>query len=655
MQDKELQLEDTVSADRKERIIYVGPGKTRKISSITSRQNFNNEKFTRKANKGEDEEDEQEKVEESAIQNTGTSQIENGAPTQSDLINQDKKKKSNSPQIEFVTGTEKASSSSTATGNAQMNGIKKISEALVKEAMKKVKGEVWDDKNPPFDPDTKAEKEFKKPNNPNRSPMDTVRALAQKAMNKQKSVDESILTHGYNREKEAAKRQKEADDSHSHIKHMVAKSREVAIHRANADAESAKSRADDKEAFNKARTAHREAERQQRARHKEAENELEHEKRQSRTNMYKTRTDVEAGNEKRKQDQNLHFHDLLLKHRDANEKAWTKRQNKKADTENSIAKHKAGMKEELEQTKENSMEYTNESFSDIANKLQSVDERIILDKDGNKIGGGSALDSLRNKPVSDPKQFRDRMNAAGNRTAGDPFKKKFKVTKPNTPPGTVAKSTNEEVELAEAEAKSAKQRAEEIYQSKMRNAKTPAERAEAKEDYEHFMKTTNEEVEQIDELSVGALKNYIKGAKASKKFETDVHSTAARKNDWVMASDAHQTLNKRKEGIKAAKAKLNKEGTEMKSYQEFLDQLLEYTPGPGGVTRVQGRSYGAQYHDPEGDDDADDKAPAAKPADAPKRGRGRPAGSKSGANQKVTTGKSYGGIATHSLHLPNSK
>ena len=104
---------------------------------------------------------------------------------------------------------------------------------------------------------------------------------------------------------------------------------------------------------------------------------------------------------------------------------------------------------------------------------------------------------------------------------------------------------------------------------------------------------------------------------------------------------------------KGMKKNIKEEETPVsKTYKEFLEQLLEYTPGPGGVTRVQGRSYGAQYHDPEGDDDADDK-PKAK-VDAPKRGRGRPAGSKSGANQKVTTGKSYGGIATHSLNLPNS-
>ena len=87
--------------------------------------------------------------------------------------------------------------------------------------------------------------------------------------------------------------------------------------------------------------------------------------------------------------------------------------------------------------------------------------------------------------------------------------------------------------------------------------------------------------------------------------------------------------------------------SEKLTYAQFVEQLLEYTPGPGGVTRVQGKSYGANY---DAGEDEDDKpaAPAAK------RGRGRPAGSKSGANQKVTKGKSYGGIATHSLNLPNS-
>lgn len=102
---------------------------------------------------------------------------------------------------------------------------------------------------------------------------------------------------------------------------------------------------------------------------------------------------------------------------------------------------------------------------------------------------------------------------------------------------------------------------------------------------------------------------------------------------------------------KKKSTKVNKEETTMsKTYADFIQQLQEYNAGKDGVYRHKG-TYGGSY---DSNDDEDDDAPKAKPADAPKRGRGRPAGSKSGANQKVTTGKSYGGIATHSLSLPNS-
>jgi hypothetical protein len=93
------------------------------------------------------------------------------------------------------------------------------------------------------------------------------------------------------------------------------------------------------------------------------------------------------------------------------------------------------------------------------------------------------------------------------------------------------------------------------------------------------------------------------------------------------------------------------------SFKDFMGQLNEYTPGPGGVTRVQGRSYGAQYRDPEGEDDADEKKKqVAKSEPAVKRGRGRPAGSKSGANQKVSSGTKRTGVdyTGYKLHLPNS-
>ncbi len=329
--------EDTVSADRKERIIFDPDAwkskdkSGRKTSAITSRQNFDNEKFTRKA--------EQEKVDEGTIQPSGDSKVDSAGPTQSDTISNDKQKKSNNPQIEFVTGTVNPNgSSSTAIGNPQATG-RKIAEGLVKKALTQVKT----DKNVgteeiPFDgPYTKTPSTVVDKSGAKHTPMSRVRTLARQALKKQ-------------------------------------------------------------------------------------------------------------------------------------------------------------VKEDVE-----------------------LDEK--LDLANTKMG-----DVVKDFQQSDAPQFKGK-----------------------------SKAKRQQMAVA---------------------AKLQADR-------------TNEET-----------------------------------------------------GMS-------------KTYTEFLEQLLEYTPGPGGVTRVKGRSYGAQYHDPEGDDDADDK-PAAKPADAPKRGRGRPAGSKSGANQKVTTGKSYGGIATHSLNLPNS-
>jgi hypothetical protein len=50
--------------------------------------------------------------------------------------------------------------------------------------------------------------------------------------------------------------------------------------------------------------------------------------------------------------------------------------------------------------------------------------------------------------------------------------------------------------------------------------------------------------------------------------------------------------------------------------KEEADHLLEYTPGPDGKTIIKGRSYGADYVDPEGADEtaADMKKKEKKPA-----------------------------------------
>lgn len=95
--------------------------------------------------------------------------------------------------------------------------------------------------------------------------------------------------------------------------------------------------------------------------------------------------------------------------------------------------------------------------------------------------------------------------------------------------------------------------------------------------------------------------------------------------------------------------KQQNEGNDMLTYKNFIAQLNEIKMADLPRRTVKG-SYGTSY---QGDDEEDDEKPA-KPA-GEKRGRGRPAGSGSGARQKGSgSGKSYGGIATHSLHLPNS-
>ena len=131
--------EDTVSADRKEQIVFDPDAWSKKdrsgkkISSITSRQNFDNEKFTRRKNKGDDELEEQ-------IQTTGSSGYDTGTTPASNTVQPAdpiKKKKTNNSQIEFVTGTAQPNgSSSTAQGNQPMTG-RKLAEALIKKAMKK--------------------------------------------------------------------------------------------------------------------------------------------------------------------------------------------------------------------------------------------------------------------------------------------------------------------------------------------------------------------------------------------------------------------------------------------------------------------------------------------------------------------------------------
>lgn len=99
-------------------------------------------------------------------------------------------------------------------------------------------------------------------------------------------------------------------------------------------------------------------------------------------------------------------------------------------------------------------------------------------------------------------------------------------------------------------------------------------------DADDFKKLRKEDAEQLDELSPGALKSYIKGAKSDKAEHQDQKASAAAADDHKTASDSAQVVAKRQAGIKAAKAKLNKEEAE---------DLLEYE-SKDGVYRHQAKA-----------------------------------------------------------------
>ena len=176
---------------------------------------------------------------------------------------------------------------------------------------------------------------------------------------------------------------------------------------------------------------------------------------------------------------------------------------------------------------------------------------------------------------------------------------------------------------------------------------------------------------ELDELSKSTLGSYAKKASRDAVITRKIGADFERKADAArspgmqaanteLSSKYKQKSFKRRDGLEKAVDRLSKEEVETRtvSFSDFITQLNEYTPGKDGVTRIQGKSYGAQYRDPEGEDDAFDRKPkqVAKPEPEVKRGRGRPAGSKSGANQKVTSGTKRSGVdySGYKLHLPNS-
>ena len=169
-----------------------------------------------------------------------------------------------------------------------------------------------------------------------------------------------------------------------------------------------------------------------------------------------------------------------------------------------------------------------------------------------------------------------------------------------------------------------------------------------------------------------AIRNLKHGEKTSFKDETgakvnvhrdvqDVHFTSSKTATKTTVPHSHfseeveldeKLVGGQKELDKNKNGQLDKHDFELirkkKTLKEFVQDLLEYeTDKNGRYVHTKG-SYGKSYNS-ETDDNDDDN----KPKSTEKRGRGRPAGSKSGARQQ-NTGKSYGGLQTHSLNLPNT-
>ena len=144
--------------------------------------------------------------------------------------------------------------------------------------------------------------------------------------------------------------------------------------------------------------------------------------------------------------------------------------------------------------------------------------------------------------------------------------------------------------------------------------------SETVEGWKDAKKAVAEAVQKVD------IPAYLRKAKGDTPLKMD----DLKRKDTL--SDAENL--KRNRGVKES---FDDEGNLISNKVSYKEFMLEYTPGPGGVTQIKGRSYGASYSDPEGADDYDDKKPM-KPA-AEKRGRGRPAGAKSGARKITGTSK----------------
>jgi hypothetical protein len=195
---------------------------------------------------------------------------------------------------------------------------------------------------------------------------------------------------------------------------------------------------------------------------------------------------------------------------------------------------------------------------------------------------------------------------------------------PNCVPVKEETDTSEKHEMAETQLHFIKYAAEEILEYIKMGG-------EIEEWYQNKLSKVQSEVESLHSYIEGeSRRTGLKEAKIGKPVNVDkIHSAGQEPHE-----EKFETFKK-----KTVKEEFDEDGNityEKVSFKQFTEQLLEYTPGPGGVTRVTGRGYGsakgAKYgntdYDKEHLDAKDDEGENNEPQ---KRGRGRPAGAKSGA------------------------
>ena len=190
------------------------------------------------------------------------------------------------------------------------------------------------------------------------------------------------------------------------------------------------------------------------------------------------------------------------------------------------------------------------------------------------------------------------------------------------------------------------------------------------EDITAFMQT--EDFDQLDEVSKATVKSYV-SKKMDKIYAADnAPGKEKAKRDVQSLQRAHERI---------VGNKPTSEEVQKKTYSQFVEEMQKACGKKGSkivihdgdedskkVTeahddddygwnhkekekpqttsrKIAGRAYGGAAQKDDDDEDT--------PKQTEKRGRGRPKGSTSGARTQGAAKKSYGGLAIHSLSLPN--